>query len=185
MPAVGSRVTRDTLASCSLRSHGAGDTVSRMRTTLLIAAVVLAAASSGCARGARGAEVGPATGAPDSFLRLAPEAQTSQTIDVREGLARAAAWRGLTDFLAERHTIAVRDQTAGFAMTAWEASLTRDGVPDLRYRTRLVATYVGDWRQLHVRAEASWKEGDEWQFGVDRTLLASTIAELRTRVGVR
>ena len=155
-----------------------------MRTTLLVAALVLATVS-GCARGARGAGVGPATGAPDSFLRLAPESQTSQTIDVREGLARAAAWRALTDFLAERHTIAVRDQAAGFAMTAWEASLTRDGVPDLRYRTRLVATYVGDWRQLHVRAEASWKEGDEWQFGIDRTLLASTVAELRTRVGVR
>lgn len=177
-------MTRAT-ASHSLRSRVAGDTVSRMRTTLLIAAVALATATSGCARNARGAGVGPSTGAPDSFLRLAPESQTSQTIDVREGLARAAAWRGLTDFLEERHTIAVRDQAAGFAMTAWEASLTRDGVPDLRYRTRLVATYVGDWRQLHIRAEASWKEGDEWQFGVDRTLLASTVAELRTRIGTR
>lgn len=155
-----------------------------MRSHLLVAAAALVAVS-GCSRGIRGAGTGPAPGAPASFLRLGTEAQTAQTIAVRNGLSRAAAWKAVTDALSERHTIAVRDQNAGFAMTAWEASLIRDGVPDLRYRTRLIVTYLGDWSQLQVRSEASWKDGDAWQVGVDRELLARTVADLQGRVGTR
>lgn len=125
-------------------------------------------------------------GAPTSFVKLATESQTSRMIGVRDGITRAAAWRSLTEFLAERHTIAVRDQNAGFAMTAWESSLTREGVPDLRYRTRVLVNFLGDeWGQLQVRTEASWKEGDEWQVGYDRQLLDSMTAELQTRLGSR
>lgn len=153
-----------------------------MRLTPLIALVALVAAPA-CSSVPRAMGGGGVGGAPGSFVRLANEAQTSSTIAVRDGLTRAAAWRALTDYLGQNHTIAVRDQAAGFAMTAWEASLKRDGVPDLRYRTRLVVTYLGDWRQLHVRAEANWKEGDEWQVGIDRALLTAATAELQQRVG--
>lgn len=153
-------------------------------TLRLLFLVVAAGTLAGCARVTRTVGVGGGVGGvPASFVRLAAENQTSHTIAVRDGLTRAAAWRALTDYLAEDHTIAVRDQAAGFAMTAWEASLVRDGVPDLRYRTRLVATYLGDWRQLHIRVEANWKEGDEWQLGVDRGLLDAAAAELKARVG--
>lgn len=145
----------------------------------------MAAAASGCSSVPRaiGGTGGGVGGVPASFVRLAAENQTSQMVAVRDGMTRAVAWRTLTDYLAASHTIAVRDQAAGFAMTAWEASFTRDGVPDLRYRTRVVITYLGDWRQLHVRAEANWKESDEWQVGVDRALLATTAAELRALLG--
>lgn len=123
-------------------------------------------------------------GAPATFVRLTTESEVSRTIAVRDGLTRAAAWRALTEFLGENHTVAVRDQNAGFAMTAWEATLTREGVPDLRYRTRLAVSFLGDdWRQLHIRAEANWKDGDEWQVGYDRELLERVTAELQTRLG--
>jgi hypothetical protein len=125
-------------------------------------------------------------GAPATFVRLATESQFSRTIDLRNGITKPAGWRSLTEYLSEKHTIAVRDQAAGFAMTAWEASLTRDGVPDLRYRTRLVVNFLGDnWEQLQVRAEASWKEGETWQVGYDRQLLDSATAELQARFGPR
>jgi hypothetical protein len=148
--------------------------------------VLLVAVSSvtGCSSASRAIGGGPSPdGAPASFVGLGLESGTAYTIQVRDGLSRAAAWRALTDYLSQRHTIVVRDQNAGFAMTAWEASFTRDGVPDLRYRTRVVITYLGDWRQLHVRAEANWKAGDDWQVGVDRDLLSRTVGELQARVG--
>lgn len=149
----------------------------------LLTLLVVVGGVTGCS-GASRVGGGPSPGgAPTSFVRLGLESGTSYTIQVREGLSRAAAWRALTDYLSQRHTIAVRDQNAGFAMTAWEASFTRDGVPDLRYRTRLVITYLGDWRQLHVRAEANWKDGDDWEVGVDRDLLGRTVGELQSRVG--
>lgn len=156
----------------------------RMRPShALLMLVVAASGAAGCSR-APGMGGGSAPGgAPSSFVALGLESGTAYTIQVRDGLSRAAAWRALTDYLGQRHTVAVRDQNAGFAMTAWEASFTRDGVPDLRYRTRVVATYLGDWRQLHVRAEANWKDGDDWRVGVDRDLLARTVGELQSRVG--
>lgn len=148
---------------------------------LLLAVATTGVTGCGASRAIGG---GPSSGgAPSSFVSLGLESGTSYTIQVRDGLSRAAAWRALTDYLSQRHAIAVRDQNAGFAMTAWEASFTRDGVPDLRYRTRVVVTYLGDWRQLHVRAEANWKDGDDWQVGVDRDLLSRTVGELQSRVG--
>lgn len=146
---------------------------------LLVAGAMM---TSGCAaRRGGGSSVG--SGAPASFARLASEGEVARTIQVREGLSKAAAWRALTDYLSQRYTVSVRDQNAGFAMTNWQ-SLVRDGVPDLRYRTRLMLTFVGDdWRQLQVRAEANWRENDQWQVGVDRELLDRAAAELQSRVG--
>lgn len=126
----------------------------------------------------------PVAGTPPAFVRLATEAQTSRTFAIRQGLARPVAWRTLNDYLTGRHTVLVRDQSAGFLMTAWEATLAREGVPDLRYRTRLVLSFVGEeWQQLQVRAEANWKEGDEWQVGYDREVLDRVAAELQILLG--
>lgn len=133
----------------------------------------------------RTAPAGPAAvgGAPESFVRLATEAQTSRTIAVPPSLGNAGAWRALNAYLAERYTIAARDQESGFAMTAWEATLSREGAPDLRYRTRLIFTFLGEeWTQLHIRAEANWREGDQWQIGYDRVLLDRVAAELQARL---
>jgi len=128
----------------------------------------------------------PVGGTPASFERLGNEAQLSRTIQVRAGMSRAVAWRTLTEYLSQRHTIAVQDQNGGFAMTAWEASAMREGVPDLRYRTRIIAHFIGeDWPQLYVRVDAGWKEGDQWQVGIDRQLLDRVAAELQTVLGPR
>jgi hypothetical protein len=40
--------------------------------------------------------------------------------------------------------------------------------PDLRYRTRLTARFLGDdWKKLQLRHEANWARGDEWDVGYD------------------
>jgi len=71
-------------------------------------------------------------------------------------------------------------------MTAWLASLVRDGVPDLRYRTRFVARFVGDdWRRLQIRHEANWARGEEWDIGYDAAQLDAVSAELISRLGRR
>lgn len=134
------------------------------------------------------ATIRPATrgmgGAPESFVELTTESVSSRTIAVPAALGNAGAWSALTAYLADRYTIAVRDQEAGFAMTAWEATLSREGVPDLRYRTRLTFSFLGEeWTQLHIRAEANWREGDEWQVGYDRALLERVTAELQAKLG--
>ncbi len=122
--------------------------------------------------------------APAAFVRSTAESQVTRSIDVRDGLTHGQAMRTLVDALSQRYTVEVQDPRAGFAMTAWEASLLRDGVPDLRYRTRLTARFLGDdWKKLQLRHEANWARGDEWDVGFDVAQLDSVTTALRTKIG--
>lgn len=122
--------------------------------------------------------------APSSFVRSTAELRATRMIDVREGLARAQALRLLTEALEQRYVVEVTDPRAGFVMTAWQAGIMREGVPDLRYRTRLIAKFLGeDWRTLQLRNEANWARGDEWDIGYDTAQLDTVASELRGRLG--
>jgi hypothetical protein len=148
-----------------------------MQRILVLAALALCAA---CASASGGSGEGP----PPSFVPSTAESRATRVIDVREGLPHAQAMRILTDALAQHFTVEVTDPRAGFAMTAWQSGLVREGVPDLRYRTRLTAKFVGEeWRQLQVRGEANWARGEEWEVGFDAVQLDSVVADLRTKLG--
>ena len=97
----------------------------------------------------------PQSAPPPSFVRTTAEAPAMRTVDVREGLTHQQAMRLLVDALQQRFTIDVVDPRAGFAMTTWQASLMREGAPDLRYRSRVTTRFIGDdWRSLQLRSEA-------------------------------
>jgi len=123
-------------------------------------------------------------GAPLSFVASTSDAKTTRLVAVRDGLTRQAAFRMATDYLTQRYTVDVSDPNAGFLMTPWQATLSRDGVPELRYRTRIVLRFLGDdWKQLAVRAEANWLHGEEWEVGYDAALLDSVSTHLTGRLG--
>ena len=91
--------------------------------------------------------------------------------------------KAVADALQVRFVVEVADPNAGFTMTAWRASVSREGVPDLRYRTRIVARFLGDdWRRLQLRSEANWARGDEWEIGYDVAQLDSASRDLRERL---
>jgi hypothetical protein len=114
---------------------------------------------------------------PVSFVRTTAEAPATRTIEVRDGLTHQQAMRTLSDALSERYDVDVVDPRAGFAMTTWQASIVRDGVPDLRYRTRIVSRFIGDdWRSLRVQSEARWARGEEADIGYDSILSPPTCA---------
>jgi hypothetical protein len=121
---------------------------------------------------------------PASFVKSTADVRATRLIEVREGLARPQALRLLTDALSERFVVEITDPRAGFVMTAWQSSVVRDGVPDLRYRTRVMARFLGDdWRTLQLRDEANWARGDEWDIGYDAAQLDTVFSLLRTRLG--
>ena len=151
-------------------------------TRRLVLTAILAFAASACAGRLRpgGGDGGP----PSSFVRTTADARTTRVIPMRDGLTKAQSWRILGDALTAGHTVDVRDQQAGFMMTAWETSVAREGVPDLRYRTRIVTRFIGDdWRELQLRVEANWRSGEEWDVGVDQALLDTLATELTTKLG--
>lgn len=121
---------------------------------------------------------------PASFVRSTADVRATRMIAVRDGLARPQALRIVTDALSEKFVVEIVDPRAGFVMTAWQSSVVRDGVPDLRYRTRLIARFMGDnWNALQLRNEANWARGDEWDIGYDAAQLDTVSTLLRQRLG--
>jgi hypothetical protein len=144
---------------------------------------VLLLLSTGCAS-VHATSSGPS--APFTFVRSTAEAQVTRMIDVRDGLTHAQAFKVVTDALGARFTVDVTDPRVGFAMTAWQATLIRDGVPDPRYRTRITARFQGDdWKRLQLRDEANWARGEEWDVGFDSAQLDSITTDLRAKIGRR
>jgi len=126
-------------------------------------------------------------GAPTTFVASTAEAKTTRIVVVRDGLTKQVLFRIATEYLTQKFTtVYVSDPNAGFLMTPWQASLSRDGVPELRYRTRIILRFLGDdWKQLAVNAEATWLRGEEWQYGYDAALLDSVSTHLTARLGKR
>ena len=125
-----------------------------------------------------------ASGPPPTFVVTTSETRSSRVIDVRDGVTKTAAFRAVTDLLTQRFSVDVSDQRAGFLMTPWQATLTREGVPDVRYRVRIIIRFIGDdGKQVAVRTEANWQRGDEWDVGYDSKVLDDVANDLRTRIG--
>jgi hypothetical protein len=125
-------------------------------------------------------------GAPISFVASTSDAKNTHIVMVRDGLTKQAMFRMASDYLTQRYTVDVSDPNAGYLMTPWQASLARDGAPELRYRTRIILRFLGDdWKQLAVRAEANWLRGEEWEVGYDAALLDSVSANLTSRFAKR
>ena len=146
--------------------------------------VPLIMACGGASQSAPVAALTPVLPPPASFVRSTSESQVTRIMDVRDGLTHTQAMRIVNEALGQRFTVEVTDPKAGFAMTAWQASLLRGGVPDLHYRTRLVTRFLGDdWRRLQLRGEANWARGDEWDIGYDAVQLDSVSSDLRAKLG--
>jgi hypothetical protein len=175
----------------SLSLPGAVASRRRHHVAVVLALPLVAAAAGGCGSvraATRPATVEPAQGgAPSSFVRSTSDTRSTRLIEIRDGLTKPLAWRTALEVLGTDHTVDVRDESAGFAMTPWEATVVRDGVPDLRYRTRVTIRFLGEeWKQLQVRAEANWRSrNDEWDVGFDDALLEKVTSDLQSRLGKR
>lgn len=156
---------------------------------LLLSLLLPVAGPVACAHAAHAAAHTPAVAPvpstpPASFVESTAEAKTTRQFEVREGWLKPALFKAATDALAQKFAVDVSDPHAGFLMTTWQASSVHDGVPDLRYRTRVVVRFIGEeWKQAQVTVEANWRRGDEWAVGYDAKLLAEATDDLRAAIG--
>jgi len=150
----------------------------------LATALVFTLSLTGCGRMRLQSPIAPAAGPPATFVPSTSDVKTTQVFDVREGLTKGTAFHAASDLLAQQYTVDVSDAHAGFLMTTWQASYIRGGVPDVRYRTRVVIRFLGDdWRQVSVRSEANWQRDAEWDVGYDTKMLDTVTAQLRAKIG--
>jgi len=148
--------------------------------------IVAAIALAGCSRMQLRSPIAPipVVVPPSTFVQTTSDVKTTRVVDLRDGLTKVVAFKAATDLLTQSFSVDVSDPKAGFLMTPWQAGTTRDGAPDLRYRTRIVIRFLGDdWKQVTVRAEANWQRLDEWDIGYDSKLLEDVSSDLRARIG--
>jgi len=151
-----------------------------------VRSIVAAVALAGCSRMQLRSPIAPVAVVvpPPTFVQTTSDVRSTRVVDLRDGLTKAAAFKAATDLLTQSLAVDVSDPRAGFLMTPWQAGTTREGAPDLRYRTRVVIRFLGDdWKQATVRAEANWQRLDEWDIGYDSKLLEDVSSELRARIG--
>ena len=150
-----------------------------------LAAIAVVFGISGCSHLRLQSPIAAAPGPPPSFVPTTSDVRSTRVIDIRDGVSKTAAFKAATDLLKQRLSIDVSDLNAGFLMTPWQSGFIRNGVPDLRYRTRIIIRFLGDdWKQASVRAEANWqKSGDEWDIGYDTKALDDVANDLRARIG--
>jgi len=121
---------------------------------------------------------------PATFVQTTSDVKSTRVIDLRDGISKTVAFKAAQDLLTQNFSVDVSDSKAGFLMTPWAAGTTREGAPDLRYRTRIVIRFLGDeWKQATVRAEANWGTPNEWDVGYDSKLLEDVSSDLRARIG--
>jgi hypothetical protein len=159
-----------------------------MNSRLAACCVTAAIALSGCSRMQFRSPIAPIPVAapPATFVLTTSDVKATRVIDVREGMAKAVAFKAATDLLTQNFSVYVSDPKAGFLMTPWQAGTTREGAPDLSYRTRIIIAFLGEeWKQVTVRAEANWQRIDGWDIGYDAKTLEDVTADLRARIGAK
>jgi hypothetical protein len=157
-----------------------------MSSRLAVRSIILAIALSGCSRMQFRSPIAPipVIVPPSTFVQTTSDVKATRVIDVREGTTKVVAFKAATDMLTQGFTVDVSDPKVGFLMTPWQAGTTREGAPDLRYRTRIVIRFLGEeWKQVAVRAEANWQRLDEWDIGYDAKMLQDVANDLAARVG--
>jgi hypothetical protein len=157
-----------------------------MKLSFRARSIVAMLALAGCSRMQLRSPIAPipVVVPPTTFVQTTSDVKSTRVIDVRDGLTKPVAFKAATDLLTQNYSVDVSDPKAGFLMTPWQAGATREGAPDLRYRTRIVIRFLGDdWKQVTVRAEANWQRLDEWDIGYDSKLLEDVSADLRARIG--
>jgi hypothetical protein len=151
-----------------------------------VRSILATVALAGCSRMQLRSPIAPVAVVvpPATFVQTTSDVRSTRVIDLRDGLTKPVAFKAVSDLLTQSFAVDVSDSRAGFLMTPWQAGTTREGAPDLRYRTRIVIRFLGDdWRQVTVRAEANWQRLDEWDIGYDSKLLEDVSSELRARIG--
>ncbi len=118
-------------------------------------------------------------GPPKSFLK--GQATQWHVFELRADLDFQHAWDAVFDILINDFDLAMVLKDDGYIRTEWLYSY--GGRYDHEYRLRVTACFTPDKRNLRVKTEAQFKDGDNWLLGVDSVLLTTLKTDLMGTVG--
>ena len=96
-------------------------------------------------------------------------------------MSHAVGIRTVFDIPIKDFDVAMALKEDGCLRTEWLYSY--GGKYDFQYCVRVTVRFAPDRRSLRVRTDAQFKEGDNWQMGVDSRLLTTLKTDLMGTIG--
>ncbi|MEK7412865.1 MAG: hypothetical protein AAB263_06070 [Planctomycetota bacterium] len=119
---------------------------------------------------------------PQSFVE---QPATWNSITIRKGLAKDAAWQKVADLLAKSYDLEVMNKDTGYIRTAYKLIRERysSGPDGASYRKRVIAKIQSDTDVIEIRTEAAWWEFNCWVEGYDSTDLSTLKTDISAVIG--
>lgn len=143
-----------------------------MRKEVIMLAVACSVLFSGCAT------------PPRTFLRTYDEPEIWKTVDINDSFEKDKIWRLLVDTLSQKYDLEVLEKDSGYLRTSWKYTYVRRGEISSRYRSRIVAKFLGEqWEKVQLKCESNWLENEGWIMGYDTRLLEDIYGDIQGKLG--
>ena len=103
------------------------------------------------------------------------------TIQLRDGLKFDKAFDAVLDVVAKRFEMEVISKEGSYARSLW--SFRWGECEGSTYRTRVIFKFSPDKKNVEVKTEAEWLNGNKWQTGYDTRLLETIKQDIGGVVG--
>jgi hypothetical protein len=118
-------------------------------------------------------------GPPKSFQRQ--EMAQWVTYEIRDDVDFQRAWNLVIDNLITEFDLDFVTKEDGYLRTAWLYSF--GGKYNFEYRLRVTVRFAPDHKNLRIKAEAQFKDGNNWIQGIDSRLISTLKTDLMGTIG--
>jgi len=118
---------------------------------------------------------------PESFIRAFEPSWTS--IEIRENMSLESAWSQVVDVLAKKFELEMISKEGTYVRTSWIYTWWIVGERTENYRVRAIVKFSGDGKNVDIKTEANYLDGDQWIVGFDDRLLETVKTDIMGVVG--
>jgi hypothetical protein len=119
---------------------------------------------------------------PQTFIE---QPATWNSVTIRKGLAKDAAWQKVADLLAKNYDLEVMNKDTGYIRTAYKLTMDRysNGQMESCYRKRVTAKIQSDADIIEIKTEAGWWDATCWVEGYDSGDLSTLKTDIAAVIG--
>ena len=118
---------------------------------------------------------------PESFIKAYEPSWTS--IEIRDNLNLELAWQQVVDVLAKKFELEMISKEGTYIRTSWIYTWWKVGQRTEDYRVRAIIKFSADGKNVDIKTEANYLDGDQWIVGFDNRLLETLKTDIMGVVG--
>ena len=118
---------------------------------------------------------------PESFIRAYEPSWTS--IEIRDNFTLDDAWQQVVDVLAKKFELEMISKEGTYIRTSWIYTWWKVGQRTENYRVRALVKFSANGKNVDIKTEANYLDGDQWIVGYDDRLLETVKTDIMGVVG--